>query len=325
MTSARSSTSGPAGTATGSSGSPSTATPGLPARRRSFRSTHSSSRGSAGCSRDTPSLPASWSHSAAGAAAFGLLYRLTLDRLGEDVARHTVLFLAVAPTSLFFGAVYSESLFLLLTVATFLAAERGRFWQAGAVGGLALLTRSAGVALVPGSTRPRLAGARPAARACRRRRDAGALPALSPAALRLDRPAVRLPRGAEGGVGASPLARWTSRRHHRRRPTREVLDLGVAVTLIVLGVVAWRRIGAAYGLYTLASVAIPLTFVSGKIPLWSMQRFADRRLPGVHGTRDDRAGSEGSGCNGDDSRRGACRVCGQMGSVVLGRMIGARC
>ena len=67
----------------------------------------------------------------------------------RTTARRTVLFLAVAPTSLFFGAVYSESLFLLLAVATFLLAERGRFWQAGAAAGLALLTRSAGVALLP--------------------------------------------------------------------------------------------------------------------------------------------------------------------------------
>jgi hypothetical protein len=32
--------------------------------------------------------------------------------------------------------------------------------------------------------------------------------------------------------------------------------------------------GAAYGVYTLTSVAIPLTFVSDKVPLWSIQRFA---------------------------------------------------
>ena len=55
---------------------------------------------------------------------------------------------------------------------------------------------------------------------------------------------------------------------------RELLDLGVAFALIALGIVAWRRIGPAYGLYTLTSVAIPLTFVSDKVPLWSMQRFA---------------------------------------------------
>ena len=211
---------------------------------------------------------------AAGAAAFGLLYRLTLERLGEEAARHTVLFLAVAPTSLFFGAVYSESLFLLLSVATFLAAERGRFWQAGAVGGLALLTRSAGVALVPALLVF-------AWRAPDRRRALAGV-ALAPALFLLyplllsvwiGRPLAFLeaqqvvwerrlsPAGPLGGVIAAV--------QHR-----ELLDLGVAVALIVLGVVAWRRIGAAYGLYTLTSVAIPLTFVSEKIPLWSMQRFA---------------------------------------------------
>jgi hypothetical protein len=55
---------------------------------------------------------------------------------------------------------------------------------------------------------------------------------------------------------------------------REVLDLAVAFAVVVLGVIAWRRIGAAYGLYSLTSVAMPLSFVSEKIPLWSMQRFA---------------------------------------------------
>ena len=48
-------------------------------------------------------------------------------RLGDDTARRTVLFLAVAPTSLFFGAVYSESLFLLLAVAAFLLSPAASF------------------------------------------------------------------------------------------------------------------------------------------------------------------------------------------------------
>jgi hypothetical protein len=210
----------------------------------------------------------------AGAAAFALLYRLTLERLGEDVARHTVLFLAVAPTSLFFGAVYSESLFLLLAVGAFYTAERGRFWQAGASGGLALLTRSAGIALLP-------ALAVLAWRAPDRRRALAGV-ALAPAifalyplllAVWIGHPLAFLeaqkvvwerrvsPAGPLGGIIAA-------------MQQRELLDLAVAVALIVLGVIAWQRIGAAYGLYTLTSVAIPLTFVSDKTPLWSMQRFA---------------------------------------------------
>jgi len=210
----------------------------------------------------------------AGLAAFALLFRLTAAHLGIGPARHTVLFLALAPTSLFLGAVYSESLFLLLAVATFVAAERGRFWQAGTAGGLALLTRSAGVALLPALLV--LAWRAPD----RRRSLAGvalmpALFALYPLVLGIwiGRPLAFLeaqkvvwerrlsPAGPLGGVVAA-------------LQERELLDLGVAAVLVVLGIVAWRRIGAAYGLYALTSVALPLTFVSDKVPLWSMQRFA---------------------------------------------------
>jgi len=211
---------------------------------------------------------------AAGAAAFVLLYRLTSLRLGEEAARNTVLFLAVAPTSLFFGAVYSESLFLLLAVAAFLLAERGRFWEAGAAAGLALLTRSAGVALLPALVV--LAWRRPdRGRALAGVAVAPLLFATYPVVLAiwighplafLDAQKVVWERrishaGPLGGVVAA-------------LQDRELLDLGVALALIALGVVAWRRIGPAYGLYTLTSVALPLTFVSDKVPLWSMQRFA---------------------------------------------------
>ena len=211
---------------------------------------------------------------AAGTAAFGLLYRLTLERLGEETARRTMLFLAVAPTSLFFGAVYSESLFLLLTVAAFLAAERGRFWQAGAVAGLALLTRAAGVALLPALLVL-------AWRAPDRRRALAGL-ALAPALFLLYPLLLAVWIGHPFAFREAERALW-GRRLSPAGPLggiiaavqhREVVDLGVAAALIVLGVVAWRRIGAAYGLYTLVSVAIPLTFPSDRFPLWSMQRFA---------------------------------------------------
>ena len=216
---------------------------------------------------------------AAGAAAFALLYRLTAARLGSEAAGRTVLFLALAPTSLFFGAVYSESLFLLLAVGAFLAAERRWFWQAGVIAGLALLTRSAGVALLPALVF--FAWQAPSRwRALLGVALAPALFALYPVVLGIwiGRPFAFLeaqevvwerrlsPAGPLGGVFAAVQE-------------RELLDLGVALLLIALGVIAWRRIGPAYGLYTLASVALPLTFVSDKVPLWSLQRFAVVAFP----------------------------------------------
>jgi Gpi18-like mannosyltransferase len=86
------------------------------------------------------------------AAAFGsflLLYGVGEERLGADGARRAVLYLAVFPFALFLQAVYSESLYLLLTLAAFVLAERRRWLGAGAVTGLALLTRPTAVALLP--------------------------------------------------------------------------------------------------------------------------------------------------------------------------------
>src|SRR6476646_7834906 len=86
---------------------------------------------------------------AASFASFLLLYRIAEAHLGAEGARRAVLYLAVFPMALFLQAVYSESLYLLLTLAAFLLAERRRFLGAGVVAGLALLTRSAGIALLP--------------------------------------------------------------------------------------------------------------------------------------------------------------------------------
>ena len=248
---------------------------GRRARRRSSRSTRSSSPALGRLLLGHYLLAGVLVSLAAGSAAFVLLYRLTCRRLGEEAARHTVLFLAVAPTSLFFGAVYSESLFLLLAVATFLLAERGRFWQAGAAAGLALLTRSAGVALLPALVVLAWRRARPAAVARGGRRGAAPLRDLPRWCSRSgsgSRSRSSTRRRSSGSGGSRPPGR--SAGSWRRSQDRELLDLGVAFALIALGIVAWRRIGPAYGLYTLTSVALPLTFVSDKVPLWSMQRFA---------------------------------------------------
>ena len=80
--------------------------------------------------------------------ALCLLYRLTALELGEDMARSAVWIYAWLPPALFLSAVYTEALFLLLTVGAFFAGRTGRWWLAGLLGALAAATRNGGVLLV---------------------------------------------------------------------------------------------------------------------------------------------------------------------------------
>jgi Mannosyltransferase (PIG-V) len=79
--------------------------------------------------------------------ALTLLHRLTKLELGPRAADATVLLLAFAPLSFFFSAVYTESLFLALSLGSFYAARRGRWRLAAVLGGLAAPTRVTGIVL----------------------------------------------------------------------------------------------------------------------------------------------------------------------------------
>jgi hypothetical protein len=68
--------------------------------------------------------------------------------LGRPLAEPTLLLLAVFPAAVFFGAPYSESLFLLLAVGAFYAARTDRWAWAGVAAAGAAATRSAGVLLL---------------------------------------------------------------------------------------------------------------------------------------------------------------------------------
>ncbi len=236
--------------------------------------------------------------------AFVLLYRLALPRLGAEGARRSVLYLALFPMSLFLQAVYSESLYLLLCVAAFVLAERRRWLPAGVVTGLAMLTRIAGVALL-------LPMAYLAWRSPERKRALlGLVPAPLLAGLypfylwlRWDAPFAApgneagwgrhvSPAGPLGGIWQSLQAGWAgveqlatgSRTHEywsRQLPGVDPLhvaahnleNLAFLAVFVFLGIVAWRRFGAAYGLFVLASLAIPLSAPSRWYPLLSLPRF----------------------------------------------------
>ena len=81
---------------------------------------------------------------AAFAVAISLLYRLAVLELGEEKAWPVILLLSTYPYALFYSVVYTESLFLLLTVGAFYAMRR-RYLVLAALAGLAAgLTRPNG-------------------------------------------------------------------------------------------------------------------------------------------------------------------------------------
>jgi hypothetical protein len=82
------------------------------------------------------------------AGALWLLHRLVELELGRSVAGAAVWLVALFPAALYFGAPYSESLFLLVSVGAFYAARTGRWAWAGVLAAAAAATRSAGIVLL---------------------------------------------------------------------------------------------------------------------------------------------------------------------------------
>lgn len=82
------------------------------------------------------------------ALAVAVLTRLVREFHPDLDARLPVLLLLLWPTAFQLNAVYSESLFLFLSLAVFLFARRGDFFAAGVFGALASATRLAGIFLL---------------------------------------------------------------------------------------------------------------------------------------------------------------------------------
>jgi dolichyl-phosphate-mannose-protein mannosyltransferase len=232
-----------------------------------------------------------------------LLYELARRRLGDSVALRAVVFLGVFPYALFLQAVYSESLFLALALGALLAAESRRMALAATLAGLSLLTRPTGVMVVA-------ALAVLAWQSSDRRRSlawlalAPAIFALYPLLLwqQLGRPFAFLhaerewgrsfsPFGPLGGLWDGGRAAWfglrqllTGSAQHPYwtsiDPDRVALmnleNLAYVVAFTALSIVAWRRLGAAYGVYALGCIALALSAPSHTYPypLLSFPRFA---------------------------------------------------
>ena len=78
------------------------------------------------------------------AGAMLVLYRLALVELGDEHAWRVILLISTFPYALYYSAVYTESLFLLVTVGAFYAMRRGRPGWAAVCGLAAGFTRPNG-------------------------------------------------------------------------------------------------------------------------------------------------------------------------------------
>jgi hypothetical protein len=205
---------------------------------------------------------------------------------GRPVAQRTLFYLAIFPTSLFFTAAYSESVFLLVTAIGLLALQRGRFTVAGAAGFCATLTRPTGMLLaVPYVVEVWRRRWAPVPEMARR----AAILLLIPAGLALFMAFL----WRQFGDPLHCLSAQQAWHHERRFPLGTLLDalsqirtgtrgtiyyaMNVINTLaglfaLAMGTVIARRSHAA-GAYVLAGALLPLAFPIEAAPTVSLARY----------------------------------------------------
>ena len=218
------------------------------------------------------------------------LYELTLMEYNHEFARRTVLYLAVFPTAFFFLAPYTESLFLLLVVTSFLMAKRGQWAFAAALGALACATRSVGLALIL----PLMLEAWSQARASEEGRGRALMKTLPWAVM----PVVGLLAYLffwyrTNGDWLTPVRNqsgWLREFHwvwdSLVKGTQEAFrfigqfsggfhQFDWIVVMFALGAAIWvvRKARAPYIAYTLVSLALPMFLIFGGRPFMSMPRF----------------------------------------------------
>jgi hypothetical protein len=212
-----------------------------------------------------------------------VLYRLSVAEFDEPTARRTVVLLTFFPTSFFFLAPYSESLFLLAAVLTFAGARSDRWAVSGIAGAVAWATRSVGATLVPALVLEAWTKGPPRGR----RIALSLLPAIG----------LLVYLGWWWARAGDPLVPLAAQSEWYREPSFPLTSLGRGVSVglraigdtlwlpeagdviltfvpLVLLFVGWRRLPSpSYALYAALGFLVPLSFAIPSRPLFSMSRF----------------------------------------------------
>jgi hypothetical protein len=209
-----------------------------------------------------------------------VLYRLAAIDLPRRLAERAVLLTAIFPFSFFFGAVYTESTFLLFTLLSFYGFRTRRWALGGIAGALATATRVTGIMMWPALALIAWRSAEPSPR------DRGAAAAgLAAATLGfVGYCAYIYSLTGQPLLWATALTRWGGGYHPGGAPWSAPVDLlrqllthpyaflttgPMALYDTLYGVTAlafaamipfvWRRFGAAYGLFMLVNLYVPLS------------------------------------------------------------------
>jgi hypothetical protein len=248
---------------------------------------------------------------AAGVAAI-VIFKIARRLVGETVASDSVLLLALFPFAFVLTAVYSDALFLALASSSVLAAQRRQAVLASLLGALAVATRPTGLALLPALLvllwpkertirsilRPLALVLLPAALGAYALylhfhfHDAGAFYHSQGVFWLRETPAWGPLQGAwdalrTGKEGAAELvlhlpgdnAYPSGFEDSQQRGTWNLLQALLLISAAGLTWVAWKRLGAAFGLYSIAVIAIVLTTPAAVVPLVSFPRFMIADFP----------------------------------------------
>ena len=220
--------------------------------------------------------------------ALMVLYFLAASELSPSAARKAVVYISVFPTAFFFFAPYSESLFLLLAVASFWAARRGKWPLAAVLGALGAATRSLGILIAPALAIEAIHQWRESSTP---RRTLVARLAWS-AAASLGLWAYLLYWQVAHGDFWAPLTKQGNWQrvvsfpwHSLKEASRDAfgflgaypqgyhqLDWLIVVPMLLVAAYAFVRFRPAYGLYTWGTLLVALSFIFQGRPLMSTPR-----------------------------------------------------
>jgi hypothetical protein len=228
--------------------------------------------------------------------ALALMIELAKDLADLPAARRAAVYLVICPAGYFLLAAYGESLFLLFSIAAFLAAERRRWLLAGLLGALAALTRLQGVLLVipllyvgykywqaGRADTSRAGGNSSAIMPLASLGWLGLIPLATLAFLLATN--LSLFGSYQGQLHAQFVWPWQNLGASVALVASggasaiDLLNLAATLVLVAMAVAVWRRLPREYGLYSVAMLLAPLVRMTTTQPLVSMVRYALALFP----------------------------------------------